>query len=67
MILAAFQEEGWPRSIDDPLPPKSGISCEQRLRDTIRHLNQHQANRLIVFAGDGTGERVLWRWVSDPP
>jgi hypothetical protein len=41
-ILAAFQEEGWPFSIDDPLPPKRGVDSRERLHDTIKRLNQHQ-------------------------
>ncbi len=61
-ILAAFQEEGWPLSIDDPLPPKRGVDSRERLHDTIKRLNQHHRHRLILFAGDGTGERVRWQW-----
>jgi hypothetical protein len=64
-ILTAFQEERWPPGIDDPLSPKDHTPPKQRLRDTIRRLNRHQANRLIVFCGDGTGTRVLWRRRSE--
>ena len=71
-ILVAFEEEGWPRSIDDPLPyiPTKRLNKE-RLHATIRCLNANQANRLLRFRGDGTGERVLWEpiaaSVSDRP
>jgi len=63
-ILAAFEEEGWPPRIDDPLPPngRSG-SSRRRLHDTIKSLNRHQKQRLIQFAGDGTGEGVRWRLI----
>jgi hypothetical protein len=35
LILAAFQEEGWPPRIDDPLPPHVEQNSKRRLRDTI--------------------------------
>jgi hypothetical protein len=59
-ILAAFEEEGWPEFIDDPLPPTDEICPKRRLRDTIKCLNAHQAMRMLQFHGDGTGERVRW-------
>lgn len=59
-ILCAFQEEGWPSHIDDPLPPEPGLDCHNRLKDTIKYLNRHQINTLLEFRGDGTGCGVLW-------
>jgi hypothetical protein len=63
-ILSAFQEEGWPRFIHDPLVPMAGLAPKQRLRDTTRCLNANQKVRLIRFRGDGTGERVCWELVN---
>ena len=65
-MLAAFEEEGWPPRIDDPLPPVKGVDPKQRLRDTIRTLNAKQENPLIRFRAAGTGEHVIWEPV-DPP
>ena len=59
-VLMAFQEEGWPPRIDDPLPPHPELDPKRRLHDTIKCLNHNQQNRLIQFHGDGTGEGVLW-------
>lgn len=59
-ILSAFQEEEWPPRISDPLPPSNASDSKQRLHDTIRSLNRNQANSLIKFGGDGTGEGVVW-------
>jgi hypothetical protein len=61
-ILAAFQEEGWPNCIDDPLPPKGDLSPQRRLHDTIKALNRkhHQKPPLIRFLGNGTGKNVVW-------
>lgn len=59
-ILAAFEEEGWPPSIDDPLSPHPEQDTKRRLHETIRSLNRHQKHRLLRFQGDGTGQRVLW-------
>jgi hypothetical protein len=60
MILASFEEEGWPPRIDDPLPPHIDQDSKRRLHDTIITLNRHQKNRLIRFSGDGSGEGVRW-------
>ncbi len=63
-ILTVFHEEGWPAKIDDPLPPVANQTSRQRLHDAIKNLNRHQLNRVIRFAGDGTGEGVRWERVG---
>jgi hypothetical protein len=55
-VLDAFQEEGWPLSIDDPLSPVPDQHPKRRLRDTIKGLNTNQVMELIRFRGDGTGD-----------
>ena len=65
VILAAFQEEGWPTAIDDPLPFAVDLAPKYRLRQAIRRLNNNQENRLLRFRGDGTGERILWEEAAD--
>lgn len=59
-ILAAFQEEGWPVRIDDPLPPHPAQDSKRRLHDTINSLNRNQKEPLIRFLGDGSGQGVRW-------
>jgi hypothetical protein len=59
-ILSAFEEEGWPTRIDDPLPPAPCLDVKRRLSDTIKCLNRKQTNELIHFRGDGTGRGVIW-------
>jgi hypothetical protein len=59
-ILAAFEEEGWPLRIDDPLPPKPDRDPKRHLHDTINNLNRNQRERLIHFFGDGHAEGVCW-------
>jgi hypothetical protein len=63
-VLAAFQEEGWPHRIHDPLPPHGDIEPKCRLHDTIKRLNRHHKDRLIRFRGDGTGEGVCWEYAE---
>ena len=63
-ILAAFEEEGWPARIDDPLIPQPNQDSKRRLSDTIKCLNRKQKNALIHFHGDGTGEAVVWELVG---
>lgn len=66
-ILCAFEEEGWPEHICDPLPPIEACESKQRLHDAIRGLNRSQVNTLLRFGGDGTGEGVVWRVESPTP
>jgi hypothetical protein len=61
LVLAAFEEQGWPPRIDDPLPGGNGVNAKQRLRDAMKNLNRHQRNRRIRFEADGTGKGILWR------
>lgn len=63
-ILAAFEEEGWPHRIDDPLPPHPDQHSKRRLSDTIKCLNRKQISHLIHFRGDGSGEGVTWELVE---
>lgn len=59
-ILAAFEEEGWPVRVDDPLPPVMDQDPKARLHDTIVSLNRNQKRPLIRFYGDGSGQGVRW-------
>lgn len=61
IVLSAFEEEGWPPHIDDPLPPAPGLDAKRRLHHTIQRLNQNQKSRLIHFFGNGNGRAVRWR------
>jgi hypothetical protein len=65
-VLSAFQEQGWPPRIDDPLPQGRGsVVPRQRLADTLRILNSNLAG--LSFALDGTGEGVIWTPPTKPP
>jgi hypothetical protein len=66
-ILAAFEEEGWPPRVDDPLPPQPEQDPKRRLHDTLKALNRHQKHQLIRFLGDGTGEGVRWELIEGGP
>lgn len=59
-IIVAFDEEGWPPRIDDPLPPVAEVNPKKRLHDTINAFNRNQIEPLIRLKGDGTGEGILW-------
>lgn len=67
IVLNAFQEEGWPERIDDPLPPQPDQNPKRRLSDTIKCLNRKQTNHLIHFHGDGTGEGIIWAFERPAP
>jgi len=61
LILSAFEEEGWPAYIDDPLPMKSEIAPKQRLRNAITRLNGNQLARILRFHGNGNGDAIGWQ------
>ena len=66
-ILAAFEEEGWPIRIDDPLPPHGEQEPKRRLQHAIRKLNRHQKHPLVQFRSDGTGRGIRWELKGEPP
>jgi hypothetical protein len=64
LVLAVFQELGWPECIDDPLPPQDEIDSKQRLQTTIKSLNRNRRAKLIGFHGNGTGTQIYWEAVE---
>lgn len=64
LVLAAFEEEGWPVRIDDPLSPHLDQDPKRRLNDTVRCLNRKQLHHLIHFRSDGTGEGLFWSFTK---
>jgi hypothetical protein len=65
LILAAFEEEGWPEVLDDPLPMNQGNDSKRRLHYTVHHLNRGQRPFLIRFSVNGSGQRIYWRPARD--
>lgn len=59
-ILVAFQEEGWPECIDDPLIGDHGIDLKNRLNDVVFRLNRSQIQPLIRFHTNGNGNGIRW-------
>jgi hypothetical protein len=60
IILAAFEEEGWPPHIDDPLPPSPDMDSQRRLHDTINSLNRNQVFHCLRFRANGHGNGIFW-------
>ena len=54
LILGAFQSQDWPERIENPLLTDD----KQRMRETVRHLNERCKG--IKFRSDGTGEGIRW-------
>ena len=61
VILCAFEEDGWPAQIDDPLPSKAGVDPHVRLHDAVNRLNRAQTNPLLRFHGNGSGTGISWK------
>lgn len=67
-ILAVFQEENWPIRIDDPLPPEPNLDAKQRLRETVKSLNQNHFTRdRLRFHCDGNGQGIQWELAARSP
>jgi hypothetical protein len=63
-VLGVFEESGWPRCIDDPLPPNNGEDTRYRLHNTIKSLNGHHLARRIHFISNGDGTGVCWELIG---
>jgi len=60
MILVAFQEEGWPDAVYNPLPGDEDQQRE-RLHNAVQAWNRRPRSGLrLLFERDGTGESLLW-------
>lgn len=67
LILLAFEEEGWPHFMDDPLPPLPDIVPSRRLGHAIRRLNGNIKGQLR-FHGNGDGRGLRWEpWTGGQP
>ena len=64
VVLSVFEEEGWPKHIDDPLSPAPEMDPKRRLHSTIHCLNRNQKRHLIHFHGDGHGTGLCWELLS---
>lgn len=60
IVLDVFEEMGWPRQIDDPLPPKPFVVHAERVRETCRRLNKAQTHPLMHFRASPSREVILW-------
>ncbi|MEQ8791702.1 MAG: hypothetical protein RIC55_35895 [Pirellulaceae bacterium] len=61
-ILEAFQLEGWPEHILNPLGiGRKDAPGKDRLREALKALNSGISKGIISFHGDGTGDGVRWQ------
>src|SRR5262245_29734076 len=60
LILVAFEEQGWPGRIDDPLPRNGIADPSERLHGAIKRLNGCQAQQVLRFSADGRGKGIVW-------
>jgi hypothetical protein len=63
LVLAAFQEDGWPRQIDDPLPRgHKSLDCDPKgcLRKVVENLNRAQHPSTVFFSASHNGEAISW-------
>jgi hypothetical protein len=63
-VLAAFEAAGWPEAVRDPLDPDPETDPKERLRETVKSLNERLRRSTIRFHTDGTGTGVVWKRVA---
>jgi hypothetical protein len=64
--LDAFEKEGWPDAINDPLEPDDHQESKARLREMVRGLNKGLKAGTIRFrSSNGRGDGVLWECVEE--
>jgi hypothetical protein len=63
LVLSAFQTQGWPLRIDNPLPRTSRVNAKARLRETLKSLQRGQNPVVLRFRADGSGLGVRWETV----
>jgi hypothetical protein len=63
-ILSAFQREGWPPHIENPLEHDRLMDDSQRMADAVYRLNRDQKPLRIRFRRDGRGLGITWELVK---
>jgi hypothetical protein len=63
LIFMAFEEQGWPARIDDPLPHIARLNRKDRLREAVKSLNRGQKPLVLRFHTDGASEGIRWEAV----
>ncbi len=58
-ILDSFQELGWPKTIDDPIPPKTKVDPVKRVNSTVTALNEGITGGL-KFSSANAGKGFSW-------
>jgi hypothetical protein len=60
-ILQVFQEQGWPKSIDNPLSRKKTKKVRHKqLENIVRRLNGNQRSRRLRFHVCDKGRKIWW-------
>jgi hypothetical protein len=63
-VLESFEQQGWPQRIENPLGDEWGLDRKERLRETVKSLNEGLKSKGIRFHADGTGG-VRWESVDE--
>jgi hypothetical protein len=60
-ILNGFEDAGWLRRIENPLPRIRGTNPKEQLRQAIRHLNEHHESKVMCFWEDSACQGIRWK------
>jgi hypothetical protein len=59
-LLDAFQGQGWPEQVADPLPRHPRLKAAGQLRDAVKHLNAGLAGMPLRFRVSADAGTVFW-------
>ena len=68
-VLGAFENDGWPDVIDDPIPGDPDITPKRRLAATVEALNDNHktSTRMMYFTAERFGQGIGWHDGSKLP
>src|SRR6056297_3649553 len=60
LVLATFEEQGWPPVIENPLPDDGFVDRLTQLYETVNSLNRNRKSKLLSFHTSGCGSSIRW-------
>jgi len=65
MLLATFEAQGWPDTVDNPFTGDAGITAQECLENAVKGLNRRHLVIVIRFGLIADRSGAKWRFV--PP
>jgi hypothetical protein len=60
VVLDAFEAQGWPRRIANPLRAGNGVTAKRKLQQTVKSLSERLRGTGLRLRMDGEAMGVCW-------